>query len=203
MVLISVLVLTMRFLLAPAPLVTLTVQLRTVANQPVSGIGLTLTQQPSGETYAPCTTDADGRCHWQVPGLRLYEVVVAGQGVSAETALALGDAGLRGLGVMLGTDDHVQTLFIGDGNVTIADPADPSVPYIPAAGEASRHLQVTPTLIIAPTAPVPPAAAVAVTQVEQSGNGHWTGLALALLLGTLLLAVVVVYTARRRGEGNT
>ena len=57
---------------------------------------LTLTQQPSGETYAPCvTTDADGRCHWQVPGLRLGNEVVVREGFETAT----GDAGLRGLGV--------------------------------------------------------------------------------------------------------
>lgn len=200
--LISVLLLNLRFLLVPAPMVTLTVQVLGDGNVPLSGVSLTLTQQPSKETYAPCTTDSGGRCHWQVPGLRLYEIGVVGQGVSAETALALGDAGLRGLGVMLGTDDHLQTLFLLNDSVYVADPADPSVPYIPAAGEASRHLQATPTFNIAPTETPPVAAAVAMTQAEQSGNTVWAGLFLALLLAALVLAIVAVILLRRREEGN-
>jgi hypothetical protein len=193
-------------LFAPTATVTLTVQVvaagNVPGNVPLSGVALTLTQQPSGATYAPCTTDSDGRCRWQVQGLRLYEIRVTGKGVSAETAAALGHAGLRGMGVMLGPDDHVQTLFLIDNNVYIADPADPSQPYIPAAGEASRHLDVTPTLWINPTATPTPASAIAAVPAEQSGATQWAGLVLVLFLGVVALTGIVVMLMRRKAGGT-
>ncbi len=200
--LLSILLTAVTLMSAPAPAVALTVQVVAAGNLPLSGVELTLTQQPSGATYAPCTTDSRGRCHWQVPGLRLYEIGVVGQGVSAETAAALGHAGLRGIGVMLGPDDHVQTLFLIDNNVYIADPADPAKPYVPAAGEASRHLEVTPTLFVNPTVTPTPMPAIAIVPVEQSRATQWFGLLLVLFIGVIALAGIAVYFVRRNAGGT-
>ena len=198
----STLLLALSFLLMPAPEVLLTVQVVGAGDLPASGVALTLTQQPSGTVYEPCTTDSAGRCSWSVPGLRLYEIGVAGQGVSAETALALGDAGLRGLGVMLGIDDHVQTLFLLDGTVYIADPADPAQPYIPAAGESSRYLETTPTVVVPPAVTATPAPPAIVTANAQSSGNFWAGLFLITLLAALLCGAAVVMFVRRREESK-
>lgn len=200
--LLSVLLTAVTLMSAPAPPVALTVQVVAAGNLPLSGVELTLTQRPSGETYTPCTTDSAGRCHWQVQGLRLYEIGVIGQGVSAETAAALGHAGLRGMGVMLGPDDHVQTLFLIDSHVYIADPADPAKPYVPAAGEASRHLEVTPMLLVEPSATPTPVPAIAAVPAEQSRATQWVGLVLVLFIGVLVLAAIAVTRVRRNAGGD-